>query len=623
MARLLLLFLCFVSFALSASVEKADNEPAPQTLEALQLAIKKVVDETELPAVSIAMVNQDGPLWMGAYGMANLEKQTPADEFTLFRIGSTSKMFVALSVLKLVEEGKLSLQDKLTELAPEIAFENPWENSDPVRLVHLLEHTTGWDDIHLKEYAHNDPTPATLKEGLDYYPESRTSRWKPGSRMSYCNSGPPVAAYIVQKITGMDYEDYVAEHFFKPMGMDTMTFRYNQDVMDNGATLYANGNQPQAYWHIIMRPSGSINASAADMAKFMAFFLHRGEINGQRLISSASIARMETAKTTTGAQAGLQGGYGLHNYASVHEQWVYQEHNGGVNGGITEFAYLPEAGVGHAIMINSDDGTSFRKISRLVRNFETKELVAKNIAREIDVSDKMREIEGFYHPINPRQELARFLERVLNIYQLRFDGDKLVRINLIGGTPASFYPVSDTLYKSDTTGLIDLALVEDPLVGKVVHASTSVYKPIHGGVVIVQFSILASWLLINVANIFYLPVWGIRKLRGTDISGKSLHIRVWPLFATLSLVAFVVLFTLGTQNIFEVLGSITAISVGITLATIAFFVCALVAVYQVITVKRAEQNNMNYWYCAVATALHLIVALYLLSYGIIGLTTWA
>jgi len=215
---------------LAAPVVAEEDEPKPATLEELQAAIAALVEENELPAVGIAMVNETGPVWVGAMGKANLEDDIDADADSMFRIGSTSKMFVALSVLKLVEEGRLSLDDKVADLAPDVEFENQWQDADPVRLVHLLEHTTGWDDIHLPEYAHNNPAPATLKQGLDFHPHSRTSRWKPGSRMSYCNAGPPVAAYIVEKITGQDFESYVQQNFFAPMGMDTMTYRLSTDV---------------------------------------------------------------------------------------------------------------------------------------------------------------------------------------------------------------------------------------------------------------------------------------------------------------------------------------------------------------------------------------------------------
>ena len=184
-------------FVFAAALAQDEEEPViPQTIDELLLAITDVLEQNDAPGIAIAVVNEEGPEYIGALGKANVENDIDANADTLFRIGSTSKMFVALSVLQLVEDGRLSLDDKLADLAPDIEFENPWEETDPIRVVHLLEHTTGWDDIHLPEYAHNDPTPATLKEGLDYHPHSRKSRWQPGTRMSYCNAGPPVAAYI-------------------------------------------------------------------------------------------------------------------------------------------------------------------------------------------------------------------------------------------------------------------------------------------------------------------------------------------------------------------------------------------------------------------------------------------
>src|SRR6185295_17618790 len=180
----------------------------------LEVAIQKIILETNTPAVGIALVNREGPVWIAGLGKANIYEGSDADENTLFRVASVSKIFVALAILKLQEEGKLNLDDKIRDRIPEIAFENQWEATHPVRIVHLLEHTTGWDEIHLVEIAHNDPTPVSLKESLDFHPHSRISRWVPGTRKAYCNSGYAVAAFIVEKITGLKYEDYIKLNFF-------------------------------------------------------------------------------------------------------------------------------------------------------------------------------------------------------------------------------------------------------------------------------------------------------------------------------------------------------------------------------------------------------------------------
>jgi len=224
-----LLVFCLLLSACSAKKQQAkkDETPKPaQSITELQQQLEKILKDTHTPGVSVAIVHRDGPEWIAGLGKSDVAANRDTTPDTLFRIGSTSKAFAALSILKLVNEGKLSLDDSVHKLVPDVWFENPWESTDPVRVVDLLEHTTGWDDMHLREYAKNAPGTMTLHEGLDYDHHSRKCRWRPGTRMAYCNSGPPVAAYIVEKITGQRFEEYVAANLFNPIGMKTATYFY-------------------------------------------------------------------------------------------------------------------------------------------------------------------------------------------------------------------------------------------------------------------------------------------------------------------------------------------------------------------------------------------------------------
>ena len=618
--------LCWVqglAFLLLGGALWADEEPAPPaTLEELQSAILDLIKEHEVPAMGIAMVDENGPVWIGALGKADIERNIDADENSIFRIGSTSKMFVALSVLQLVEQGVLSLDDRVADLAPEIEFDNRWEDTDPIRIVHLLEHTTGWDDIHLPEYAHNDPSAVSLKEALDFHPHSRTSRWKPGSRMSYCNAGPPVAAYIVAKLTGQDFEDYVQEHFFDTLGMRTATYRRSKDVQERGVTLYTDG-EPQEYWHINMRPSGSINASPIDMARFASFFVNRGSVDGAQLVSEESLRRMETPSSTTAAAAGQETGYGLHNYSSRHKHWIYREHNGGVNGGLSEFSYLPDARVGHAIMINSGNGAAYNLISDLVRDFETRELTRPADLDVPTVAPEHRDIAGLYYPINPRQQAAYFLERVFNIQKLSFDDNTLMLAPLLGGEPVRFVAASPDLYRHAETGSVSLSRVLDPLAGPVVHAGMTVLKPASATLIYAQLVIAALWGLAIVSSVPNAVIWGVRRWRGKIPPGPGIWIRVWPLLAGLFVIALITLFSVGMADPFALLGKPTAISVGIMLTTLLFGVLAAIGAYVAIRDRRATMNRVNYWYSTGCAFLHLVVAAYFAWFGVIGLTTWS
>jgi CubicO group peptidase (beta-lactamase class C family) len=237
--------LILVSSAFAAEPKRA-GVPAKDFAE-LQERLSEILKETNTPGIGVVMANRDGIIWTAGIGLADVSAGRPATPDTLFRIGSISKVFVSLAVLKLVEGGKLSLDATVKSLVPDVEFTNRWEETDPVRVVHLLEHTTGWDDIHFKVVAHSDPKPVTLAEGLAIDPESRASRWRPGTRASYSNSGPTVAAAIVEKLTGKRFEDYVKESIFEPIGMPTADYFASPQTRALLTNLYhADGKTP--YW---------------------------------------------------------------------------------------------------------------------------------------------------------------------------------------------------------------------------------------------------------------------------------------------------------------------------------------------------------------------------------------
>ena len=277
--RMLSALMLFIVATTCFAAEPKKDEPKPaQSIPELRQQLEKILKDTHTPGVSVAIVHKDAPEWVAGVGTADVASNRPATADTLFRIGSTSKAFASLSILKLAREGKLSLDDPVRKLAPDLSFENRWESTDPVRVVHLLEHTTGWDDMHLKEYAKDAPG-FDLRTALEFGRASRVSRYVPGTRMSYCNTGPTVAAYIVEKVTGQRFEDYVQQNFFNPFGMKTAT--YFAPPAGTGSTLYhGDGKSPYPYWNIIYRPAGSINASANDMAPYVQFYLNRGTVNG-------------------------------------------------------------------------------------------------------------------------------------------------------------------------------------------------------------------------------------------------------------------------------------------------------------------------------------------------------
>ena len=622
------LFLLLLPICIAADKEKKEEPPKPaQSTDELRQQLEKILKDTHTPGISVAIVHKDGPEWVAGVGIADVASNRQNTPDTLFRIGSTSKAFTSLSILILSHQGKLTLEDPIHNLIPEVWFENRWESTDPVRIVNLLEHTTGWDDLHLREYAKQAPDSMTVREGLDYDHHSRTSRWRPGTRMAYCNSGPPVAAAIVEKISGQRFEDFVQQNLFGPIGMKTAT--YFEPASGTATTLYHDdGKTPYSYWHILERPAGSINASANDMAAYVQFYLNRGAVGGKQIVPSTDIDRMEIPKSTWAAKDGLKFGYGLSNYASPQEGFVYHGHNGGVEGGLTELAYLSDQGVGYFFSINSGNGDAFDKVGKAIRAYVTRNLQKPSLPPVAQLPSNAAEYAGWYEPDSPRIELFRFLERLVGLSQVRFRDSKLEISSLVMRRLETFLPVEGMQFrhvpeKDPPYPEATLILLGPNSEGRFIQAEQSTMKMIPTWVAYTEILAVACILLSIIAVLVYAPFWilgGISTRRRRPVERAM---RLWPLLAVLSLFAIVGIFVLCSADIIGRLGDLTIWSAALWAATLFFAITSLASVF--VSWRSPEEGvrrGVRRFSIIVSLAL-LIATVYLTYWGIIGVRTWA
>jgi len=622
-----LVLFCLLATVCFAQDKKEDAPKPAQSIAELQQQLEKILVDTHTPGVSVAIVHRDGPEWMAGLGKSDVAANRDTTSDTQFRIGSTSKAFASLSILKLSNEGKLSLDDSVHKLVPEVWFENPWEATDPVRVVDLLEHTTGWDDMHLREYAKDDPA-LSLRDALDYDHHSRISRWRPGTRMAYCNSGPAVAAYIVEKITGEKFEDYVSKNFFDPIGMKTATYFHPTTGMLTNL-YHADGKTTYPYWNVEYRPAGSINASAKDMAAYVQFYLNRGTVNGVEVIPAASIDRMEMPTRTWAAQQGLKAGYGLSNYWSINEGFVYHGHDGGVAGGLTEMAYIPENDVGYFYSINAANGGSFGKIGEAIRAYLTRNLPKPVPPPVAPLATNAASYAGWYQPDSTRSELTHFLERLLGIVRVQFtDGELLV--SNIGERNIVFVPVTDTQFRSNRkkgppSPIATVELLAPNAEGQFIQlgAGEETIKRIPAWFAISEI-ILTCWFVLAVVLILlYAPFWILGGLRKERRRPAERGMRLWPLIAVLSLIAVVIIFNAASDDLIPRMGNLTVWSASFFLATVIYALATLAGAVSLWRApKEGVRTGVRRFSMVVIVAL-LVAAAYFAYWGIIGLRTWA
>jgi CubicO group peptidase (beta-lactamase class C family) len=252
----------------------------------------------KIPAATIAVV-KDGELFFAkGYGFADLEKKVPVNpDTTLFRPGSTSKLFTWTAVMQLVERGELDLDADINTYLE--TFQIPPTFSEPITMKHLLAHTPGFEDGALGYLIVMDEGELVpLGESLAAHVPERVR--PPGTWSAYSNFGTALAGLVVENVSGLPFAEYVESNIFAPLGMERSTFRepLPEHLASEMAVGYLRKNgryEPKSFEFISnFGPAGALSSTATDMARFMIAHLQLGRLGDQRILEEATARRMQS-----------------------------------------------------------------------------------------------------------------------------------------------------------------------------------------------------------------------------------------------------------------------------------------------------------------------------------------
>ena len=312
--------------------------------------LERIKQQTGVGAVAYALVESNKIVATGGIGKYGNNNARPVTETSLFRIGSITKTFTSLAVMRLVELDKLQLDAAIKTLEPDIPLHNPWPET-PVTLAMLLEHTAGLQDLTREEFDY--PTPLSLQAALNIKPEARQLRWPPGYHYGYSNLGAGYVGRVIEIVTKEDYDDWFEREILATLGMQDSQLHWTKELEKNLVTGYNTDLKTKIpYWHTLFRPFGGLNTTAKDMAKFLLLFTGAPDLN-KNIVSANAIKRMETPETSLAAKAGLKTGYGLgirNTYFNGHK--IYG-HGGDADGYLAEFAYSKESQRAYFVVINA------------------------------------------------------------------------------------------------------------------------------------------------------------------------------------------------------------------------------------------------------------------------------
>lgn len=257
----------------------------------MDAAMTREMTAAGIPGAAVAIVQDGRPLLERGYGWADVGRRVPVDAATtLFRMGSVSKPFTWTAVMQLVEEGRIDLHADVNDYLG--SFRIPDSYPQPVRVENLLTHTAGFEDGTIGQLV---PDPSALEPLGTWLPRHIPARiYPPGTVTAYSDYGAALAGYIVERVSGEPFDDYVERHILRPLGMTHSTFRQPlpPSLAPDLATTYA-GGRPRAFEDVETVPAGGLSASAGDIARFMIAQLQLGRLDGTRILEESTARDMQ------------------------------------------------------------------------------------------------------------------------------------------------------------------------------------------------------------------------------------------------------------------------------------------------------------------------------------------
>jgi CubicO group peptidase (beta-lactamase class C family) len=317
------------------------------------LVVEKM-DNYNIPGLAIGLVAKDTILYAAGYGIKSIKNPQPVNENTIFHTASVSKLFTAQAIMMLVENGEISLNEKLLSIIPELNHTD--QRVEDITILNLLNHTSGLPDVHNYHWGNNNQSEKSLED----YILSLNLKLKsePSTQYIYSNLGYNILGYIIEKLTNTSFDNYLKENILNACGMTNSDFRYFK-IPDSLKTsphskhwitgkIYERKTYPYTREHA---PSSTLNSSATDLCKWMISFM--------KMLDSGNSENVFDEMTEPGFSAYPHIGLGFQ--LSKVESRKAIGHYGGDKGFRSYLLMIPEEKIGLVLLANCDYEEDFRQ----------------------------------------------------------------------------------------------------------------------------------------------------------------------------------------------------------------------------------------------------------------------
>ncbi len=453
--------------------EKTAPPPVPQTppttpqmtqsdLEAFFDGFLPVQLQRDDIAGAVVMVVKDGKvLFAKGYGYSDVKNQKPVSvDATLFRPGSISKTFTWTAVMQLVEQGKIDLNRDINDY---LDFKVPATFGKPITMKDLMTHTPGFEETLKDLFVGNAADLQPLQQYVKTHVPAEI--FPPGTTPAYSNYGATLAGYIVQRVSGVPFDDYVEQNILIPLGMNHSTFR--QPLPDKLKPLmsqgYGKASQPSKEFEIVQAwPAGSMSTTADDMSRYMVAHLQNGEYNGARILKPETAQLMHSR--AFGLLPSLNGmDYGFYE-ESRNNHHIYG-HGGDTQWFHSDMHLMPEDHLGFFVSYNSAGKPGFPGRTALWhafldRYFPYTPPAGQDVAT---AAQDAKSIAGKYWVSRRSDTNIAAVTSGLNQAEVSVNSDGTISVDMAkdyAGNPKRFKEIAPLLYR-EVNGQGRLALTKD------------------------------------------------------------------------------------------------------------------------------------------------------------------
>lgn len=418
----------FVTFFLGLYIYSQENsKDYSEAINIIEVWLEAQKDFDMLPGITVSVVSDQNTIWSGAFGMANIENNVKANTATLGSICSVSKLFTAVAIMKLYDEGRLRLDDKINDLLPWYNLKQQYPDSGPITVRSLLSHSSGLPRentfSHWNGPDYYFPSKKEIKEKLS----TQETLYPASKYYQYSNLALTLLGYIVEEITGEPYEKYVRENILNPLELSNTTPTMPKSLHGNKLAI-GYGNLSRAGKRIPLKffEANGVNAAAGfssnveDLAKFASWQFRLRDTTQTEILKPSTIKNMHNVHWIDSDWKGTRGlGFGVYK-ASNGDKWV--GHGGYCPGYQTSFRLHLKSKMAYSVMINAN-GVNPNKYVYGIHELLKKVKPLKNGETDKDKKD-LSEYIGFYN-----WDIAE------EAYISSWDG-KLAMLNLPTNSPA-------------------------------------------------------------------------------------------------------------------------------------------------------------------------------------------